>query len=278
MYAGTTLTPLSGKLIGAHQKIDRVARRLLSERLKDDSFFPTTKQILNFEGYNGPDSIKRKSPSVDEPWHFYAPFDDSDSVLIDAINNHYNELVKNLKEKNRERASFEAAWLAHAIVDGLTPAHHYPYEEKLAELRGEGMESRDSVKEKLVISGENRRETVKNNWKMWGPKGLLSTHGLFEIGVASLSKPLSFNGAAITDAEILKIHEIGVGEFFKNRAREIAVKDLYAVYYKKGWTLKLMVEIRNVLMPTIINTVTLAWYSSLIDANLVKLPKHKANQ
>ena len=272
MYAGTTLTPLSGKLLGAHQKIDRVARRLLHDRDIDDTIFPTTKQILNFEGYSGPDSIKRKSPSVDEPWHFYSPFNDEDSVLISAIENHYKELVKVLKEGNRERASFEAAWLAHAIVDGLTPAHHYPYEEKLAELRGEGMESRDSVKEKIVISGDTRRETVKNNWKMWGPKGLISTHGLFEMGVASLSKPLSFNGAAITDAEILKIHEIGVGEFFKNRAREIAVKDLYSIYYKKGWTLKRMVEIRNVLMPTIINTVTLAWYDALIDAGLVKLP------
>jgi len=274
MYAGTTLTPLSGKLLGAHQKIDRVARRLLKDKLKDNTIFPTTKQILGFEGYAGPDAIKRKSPSVDEPWHFYSPFNDNDDVLIKAITLHYNELVKVLKDNNRERSSFEAAWLAHAIVDGLTPAHHYPYEEKLAELRGEGMESRDSVKEKLVISGETKREAVKNNWKMWGPKGLISTHGMFEIGVASLSKPLSFNDAEITDSEILKFHELGIGEFFKNRAREIAVKDLYSTYMKKGWTLKLMVEVRNVLMPTIINTVTLAWYSSLIDANLVELPKN----
>ena len=273
MYAGTTLTPLSGKILGAHQKIDRVARRLLKEKLIDNTVFPTTKQILHFEGYAGPDAIKRKSPSVDEPWHFYSPFDDDDSALIKAIEGHYKELIKVLKDSNKERSAFEAAWLAHAITDGLTPAHHYPYEEKLAELRGEGMESRDSVKEKIVLHGETRRETVKNNWMMWGPKGLISTHGLFELGVASLSKPLSFNGAKINKSQINEFQEIGIGEFFKRRAREIAVKDLYNVYSKRGWTLKLMVDIRNMLMPTIINTVTVAWYSALKEADLINPPK-----
>ena len=273
MYAGTTLTPLSGKILGAHQKIDRVARRLLKDKLIDNTVFPTTKQILHFEGYAGPDAIKRKSPSVDEPWHFYAPFDDEDSALIKAIEGHYKELIKVLRDSNKERSAFEAAWLAHAITDGLTPAHHYPYEEKLAELRGEGMERRDSVKEKIVLHGETRRETVKNNWMMWGPKGLISTHGLFELGVASLSKPLSFNGAKIKKSQINEFQEIGIGEFFKRRAREIAVKDLYTVYSKRGWTLKLMVDIRNMLMPTIINTVTVAWYSALKEADLINPPK-----
>ncbi len=275
MYSGTTLTPISGRVLGSHQKIDRVARRLLSEMIKDNTVFPTTRQILHFEGYKGPDAIKRKSPAVDEPWHFFSPFDDSDADIVNTINDHYLELVKVLKEGNNERSSFEAAWLAHAIVDGLTPAHHYPYEEKLSELRGENMETRDSVKEKLVVQGDNKRETVKNNWKMWGPKGLISTHGIFEFGVASLSAPLSFNKAMPTEVEEREILDKGIKIFFRNRAREIAVKDLYTTFYKKGWTLKLMVEIRNSLMPTIINTVTLAWYSALVDAGLVDLPKPK---
>ncbi len=48
--------------------------------------------------------------------------------LIELIKEHYKNLVKELQANNSERISFEAAWLAHAIVDGLTPAHHYPYE------------------------------------------------------------------------------------------------------------------------------------------------------
>ena len=129
MYSGTTLTKFSGRVFGAHQNIDRVARRHLAKLLPDNSAFPSIRQILHFEGINGPDGIKRKSPAVDEPWHYYNPFDRADTKLIELIQSHYANLVAALKANNQERAGFEAAWLAHAIVDGLTPAHHYPYEE-----------------------------------------------------------------------------------------------------------------------------------------------------
>src|SRR3954467_334624 len=122
MYSGSTMTPLSGRILGAHQKIDSVARRNL-ERMMPGCKFPRSRQIMHFEGKNGPDAIKRKSPAKDEPWHYYSPFDDDDSQLIELIRDHYNELVKRLKDGNKERTAFEAAWLAHAIVDGLTPAH-----------------------------------------------------------------------------------------------------------------------------------------------------------
>jgi hypothetical protein len=60
MYSGTTLTPISGRLFGAHQKIDRVARKSF-ESLTPKAEFPAIKEILHFEGVNGPDAIKRKS-------------------------------------------------------------------------------------------------------------------------------------------------------------------------------------------------------------------------
>lgn len=97
MYSGTSLTPLSGRVMGTHQKIDRVCRLHLKNLLENDQDFPGIKAILQFEGYNGPDSIKRKSPARDEPWHFYSPFNDDDSKLIELINQHYNQLVKDLK-------------------------------------------------------------------------------------------------------------------------------------------------------------------------------------
>ncbi len=187
MFAGTTLTPLSGRLVGAHQKIDRLAHKFLRELTNKPHVFPGIRTILHFEGSGGPDAIKRKSPAVDEPWHYYNPFDDTDNQLIDLIVGHYDELVKALKAKDDVRAAFEAAWMSHAIVDGLTPAHHYPYEEKLTELRGgEGIQGRTTYKEKLVMPGETRRAQMHNNWEMWGSKGLLSTHFLFECWYRSL--------------------------------------------------------------------------------------------
>ena len=37
MYSGTTFTNKSGSIMGAHQKIDRVARNNISKLLDDDS-------------------------------------------------------------------------------------------------------------------------------------------------------------------------------------------------------------------------------------------------
>jgi len=126
MYAGTTFRRDSGRIVGVHQKIDRASRRLLKKLIGKDAAFPSISQILHFEGINGPDGIKRKSPSKDEPWHYIDPTKDDDRALIGLINDHMANLVVALRTKNDERAAFEAAWLAHAIVDGLTPAHHYP--------------------------------------------------------------------------------------------------------------------------------------------------------
>ena len=271
MYSGTTLTNASGRIMGAHQKIDRVARNHLTKLLNDDELFPSSRKILHFEGKNGPDGIKRKSPAKDEPWHYYSPFDDDDSRLLELIRQHYDLLVKELVANNRERAAFEAAWLAHALVDGLTPAHHYPYEQKLSELRGgEGLETRTTIKGKLVMPGINRRDQVKNNWKMWGPKGLITTHGLFELGIATLIAPLSFSESLPSEKDIKLVRDLGIAELFKRQAREIAVLGMFERYYKRGWTTKLAYDVRQTLTPAIIKTVTLAWYSALHDAGLVE--------
>ncbi len=274
MYSGTTLTKYSGRVMGAHQKIDHVARRQLTRLLPDDTLFPNIRNILQFEGRNGPDGIKLKSPAKDEPWHFYSPFNDDDSALIGLIRDHYDRLVTELKSGNQERTAFEAAWLAHALVDGLTPAHHYPFEEKLVELMGgRGLETRTSVLKKNIIHGSTTREWLSNNWKMWGPKGLRTAHGLFEIGIASLIKPLSFGEAQPSQRELAMVHEIGLIEWFKRMAREVAVLDLYDRYTKRGWTPKLAYQVRHKLGPTLVQTVTLAWYSALCDAKLVESKK-----
>lgn len=271
MYSGTTLNKTSGRIMGAHQKIDRVARNNLSQLVADDRLFPKAGKILHFEGVNGPDGIKKKSPGVNEPWHYFNPFDDTDRVMVDLVESHYKFLVKELGDGNSEKVAFEAAWLAHTIVDGLTPPHHYPYEEKLAELRGgEGNETRTSLKEKVILPGATRREQVKNNWKMWGPKGLLSSHGTFELGVAAIIAPLSFNSSMPTHEEIDRFRQMGIGDWFTNTAREVAVMDMFTRYHKKGWTPKLTMDVRSKLLPLIIKHVTLAWYSAMVDAKIIK--------
>jgi hypothetical protein len=271
MYSGTTLTRMSGRVVGAHQKIDRVARKHLGKLINDQSVFPQARKILQFEGKNGPDAIKRKSPAKDEPWHYTNPFDDDDNQLEDLIAQHFDQLVVELKNKNTERTAFEAAWLAHAVVDGLTPAHHYPYEQKLVELRnGKGIETRTTYREKLIMPGDTVGKKVKNNWKMWGPRGLIMSHMMFEFGVAAIISPLGFGDATPTKSQVKNAVEIGPVELFRRAAKEVAVLDMYEHFHKKGWTPKLAWQVRHKLGPTVVQTVTLSWYLALREAGMTK--------
>ena len=269
MYSGTTLKGSKhfDAWFGAHQKIDRTARRHL-ELLLPGTHFPQRKSILRFEGLDGPDGIKRKTPAQGEPWHYIDPTDGSDTQLLDIISDHYTNLITALREHNDARSGFEAAWLAHAIVDGLTPAHHYPYEEELVRLRGgAGIETRTSPKEKLVIPGDTLPQRLSNNWQMWGDKGLLATHIAFEIGVAVMLTPLRLKRAFPTESELQKIPKIDVREFFMERAKQINDLQMYQLFYKSGWTPKLASITRKQLVPTIVNTVTLVWYAAADEAS-----------
>jgi hypothetical protein len=266
MYSGTTLTSFSGRIIGAHQKIDRVARRHV-EDIMPGTGLPKIKTILHFEGDNGPDAIKRKSPSKDEPWHFLQPYDEDDTQLIDQITEHYKQLVIALKGDNDVRAAFEAAWLAHAMVDGLTPAHQYPYEEKLVELRsGQEIGTRTNLKERLVMSGEKPSRQVKNNWKMWGPKGLFTTHAAFECGVATLIAPLNLRNAVPSEQQISDLTKEGLAKWYRQQAKDIADWKLYDTFYKSGWTTGLARRVRKELAPKLVCVVTAVWYSAAKEA------------
>jgi hypothetical protein len=276
MYSGMMIfTKYSGRIMGAHQKIDRVARKHLS-KLVQEGVFPEAKKIVYFEGSRGPDSIKVKSPAKDEPWHFFDPFDDNDTQILEHISDHYKRLVKELKADNQERIAFEAAWLSHAIVDGLTPAHHYPYEKKLGELRGgEDLESRNTYRKKLIMPGTTKRQTLKNNWGMWGSKGLYTTHMTFELGIAAIIAPLSFSDSVPKKKALEAAQKLGLNELFKRTAREIGVLDMYTRYYEKGWTPKLAYDVRHKLGPLIINNVTLAWYLALLESGKIKLEDYE---
>lgn len=190
--------------------------------------------------------------------------------MLELIELHYKELVKQLKKGTPERAAFDAAWLAHALVDGLTPAHHFPYEEKLTELRGGGLEERNSIKNKILIPGETPGESVKNNWQMWGFGGLMSMHAAFEAGVAIIMAPISMKKGRPSESDLELLANIGYEEFFKRAAREIAMLDMYDRFHAKGWTPKLVRDVRNHLGPVIIKTVCITWYSAMRDAGLLK--------
>jgi hypothetical protein len=268
MWSGSLLTNFSGSLTGAHQRINRIAYKYVKKH-DSNNIFPDIKDILHFEGKNGPDGIKAKSPAQDEPWHYFNPHNTEDTDVIEFIKLHFNALVDSLKESNRQKSAFEASWLAHAIVDGLTPAHHYPYEEELEKLRGEPKQTRSSIKRKIIIPGTTKVEMVKNNWKMWGAKGLFTTHGTFELGVAMILMIVErkYNKIKLDEKTIA---EIGIDDYFRNTAKVITLLNLYETYYKSGWTTKLSNQVRKILLPTIIKTVAETWLYALKQSKAVK--------
>lgn len=256
MYSGTTFNHKSGNIFGVHQKIDKAAYSLFRDLAPEG--FPDITSILHFEGKNGPDGIKGKTPSKDEPWHFIDPADMDDKDLLKHIKSHQYNLGIAIKERNQHRAAFEAAWLAHAVVDGLTPAHHYPLEEHLEEKRGEGLETRNSIRKKILIPGETKREKLRNNWEFWGAKGVMTTHFLFELGVAGAVTPFP-KLSTIPQEDIEYVRKYSFEEYFLEKLKYISTLEMYEMFSQKGWTTRLGHQTRRELIPTITYAVTLAW-------------------
>lgn len=266
MYAGTTFRRDSGRIIGVHQRIDRVARRHLKKHITPAAAFPTIGQILHFEGKNGPDGIKRKSPAKDEPWHYIDPAKPDDRALLDMIADHIFNLAAALKIANTQRAAFEAAWLAHAVVDGLTPAHHYPLNDKIEELWGKPRHERLTIKDKNIIQGINRRDTISKNWQYWGAGGVFTAHFMFEWGVASVIAPDRFETSGPTSEDIIRLRRDGFEAIFMDSLRRIDAMKMYEEFGRKGWTRALANQTKKELVPEIIKTVCLAWYQASLDA------------
>jgi len=264
MYSGTTFNKKSGSFLGVHQRIDRIAR-LKIEQYRKGAFFPEIKNILHFEGKNGPDGIKRKSPARDEPWHYIDPTLPSEGTLLVQISNHQLNLKQAIKVKDEHRAAFEAAWLAHCVVDGLTPAHHYPLEEKLERLRGESLLTRTSLRKKLIISGNSPRQRVKNNWEIWGARGMMTSHVLFELGVASAMTPANISKIVISKIDIETLKNEGFETIFCRHLAQIHTLKMYDTFRHKGWTRQLARQTRRDLIPVIIQSVALAWLSVLVE-------------
>ena len=257
----------SGDLIGTHQKLDKSARRMLTKYVPAASRkFPSIDEILHFEGINGPDGLKRKSPGVDEPEHFIIP-DKDDGVLINYIHNHYYNLVQALKKKNRVRASFEAAWMAHVITDGLTPAHHYPYRKVVDELMSDQDYKRlFGVQIKGIMRGHNLAEAARNNWLYWGAGGVMTKHIAFEYGVAYTITPLPLRALMPKNIKQQDFNDLNIDKIFYDALARVDALRMYDSFLQKGWTTELVVQTREVLIPEIVRAITLAWAAAFAEA------------
>lgn len=268
MYAGFITPKRVVKSAGIHQRLDVAAYKMISHYLPAEAF-PDIDAILSFEGYNGPDGLnskiglKPKGSDLDgkdthNPSHLYDPVTDTGDVPA-HIQSHYDGLVRCLLAGDMVRGSFEAAWLAHYVGDGLTPAHHWPLEEKVAEA---AQHSANSLENGDV--GKVTAFLVKN-WALWGAKGHMSTHVNFEMGIAFalLIFPIR---ATFTDADLASARQLGPVDYFKAEAREVAGLELYQRFYKEGWNNDIASTVKKVLAPQTARTIGIIWLLALLEA------------
>jgi hypothetical protein len=263
MYSGTTLRRDSGRLVGAHQKIDRVARRHLEKHVKNRTNFPTISAILHFEGKNGPDGIKLKSPMQDEFEHVIDPSDPNDTMLLTIIDDHIFNLSDALRHNNYERASFESAWLAHAIVDGLTPPHHFNLDDEARMNWISNNAKITKLKDGYIARDAKKRSGFIEKWGSWGSGGVVA-HIMFELGVASVITPGSFKQCTLIDEDIDQLKSDGFEKMYNGIIHEVYEMDMYNIFCKKGWTRDLARKAKAILVPEMIRSVQLAWYQAVI--------------
>lgn len=269
MYSRATPFQKADKIAGTHQKIDRAARLVLREIISKNQklskiHFPKIDEILIFEGNGGPDGIKTKSPGKDEPWHFVEPYGDL-TPIQNYVENHLFNLSKALASENYVRASFEAGWMAHAITDALTPAHQYPMTDKIIEISGKKPEERDKLIKKMFLSGENWRERILNNWEYIGPKGVMSSHMFYEMGVATMITSVSARKLSKMP-EKDEIQIVLNGDFmtlFEEKIKWVADQKYYETYLENGWTTILARDTKQELLPEISKIVALGWLEGI---------------
>lgn len=266
MYSGFITRKRVIKKIGTHQRFNSGAYRLISGFTRPGSF-PELKKILHFEGLNGPDGLKIKSPGKDDPNHSYDPYS-GEGEVIEQIQNHYAGLVRALRHKDMVRSAFEASWLAHFVTDGMCPAHHIIYHKEIDHLR-----PNPSVKSrwhKHVIKGDGLKDSIKRNWLVWGRGGIITNHLNFEMGMASMM--LTKKGPeSLTWDKVNSAWRLGACEFFKVEATKIANLKIYDSFCSQGWTAEIAKAVRRHVIPATAEALATIWILAYLEAELAEV-------
>lgn len=231
--------------VGTHQKFDRTAYSLINKKLEPDKF-PARSLIINFEGSGGPDGLKFKGNYTTD--HMWDPVNKI-GQLPTWIEIHYQNLVKALKEDDIVKASFEAGFMAHYLTDSLTPAHHLSHKFILEEYEG---------------------KKYRKRWKIYGHKGILSTHVAFETGISSA---IFFTPIKVSFDEKLhkRIRKDGIKKVVMQESLAISKHNIYEQFLQKGWSAKLAKTIKATVVKRIPQLISAAWLSAYEEAyNITK--------
>lgn len=227
--------------VGTHQKFDRTAYGLIKHKIESGKF-PSRAQIINFEGSGGPDGLKFKGNYTTD--HMWDPVNKI-GQLPTWIEIHYNNLVKALRDDDIVKAAFEAGFMAHYLTDSLTPAHHLSHKFILEEYEG---------------------KKHRKRWKIYGHKGILSTHVAFESGISSA---IFFNPIKVEfDAKLFsRIKKDGIKDVVMHESLAISKLNIYDQYLRRGWNTKLVKVIKATVVKRIPQLIAATWLAAYQEAH-----------
>lgn len=243
MNSGFFSHATKGRLLnsrGTHQKFDRTAYNLLRTRIEENKF-PAISLLLRFEGYGGPDGLKLKGKYKSD--HLWDPVNKIGHLPI-WIETHYKNLILALKKGDLEKAAFEAGFMAHYLTDSMTPAHHLSHQ---------------------YILEEYANSKYRRRWKVYGHKGLLSTHVAFEAGVSSaiLFTPIK---AQFDKTLLQNIKKNGIKQAVMDETLSISKHKMYDQFLRKGWNAKLAKTVKATVVKRIPQLLAAAWLAAYEEA------------
>ena len=265
MYSGFITSKRIMPAVGVHQRFNMAAYRMISPYFAEGTF-PAIRQLMHFEGINGPDGLKVKSPGRHDPGHLYDP-ETGEGDIPQLIADHYRNLVAALRQQDLIRVGFDAAWMAHYICDGLTPAHHFPLDKDVAKQSEHSKRIPKRYKYTVIVPGTNLIDTLRRSWAIWGGKGLLTTHFNFEVGVAAALVGFRIKSKLDHD-KLAQARSMGLLPFFASEAKAVASLEMYETFYKYGWNSVLARMVKNQLAPQITQTIAIAWLLAYLEAGL----------
>ncbi len=230
--------------VGTHQKFDRTAYDLLKKRIDKDKF-PPRSLILKFEGSGGPDGLKFKGNYNTD--HLWDPVNKIGHLPL-WIEVNYKNFVQALKDGDMVKASFEAGFMAHYLTDSLTPAHHLSHKFVLEEYEG---------------------KKYRKRWKVYGHKGLLTSHVAFESGISSaiFFTPIT---VAFDETLLASIKKDGIKSVVGHESLAISKHKIYDQYLQKGWSAGLARTVKVTVVKRIPQLIAAAWLAAYDEAYSVK--------
>jgi len=138
--------------------------------------------------------------------------------------------------------------MAHYLTDSLTPAHHLSHKFILEEYEG---------------------KKYRKRWKIYGHKGILSSHVAFETGISSA---IFFTPIKVSFDD--KLHKLirkdGIKKVVMQESLAISKHNIYEQFLQKGWSAKLAKTIKATVVKRIPQLISAAWLSAYEEAYSTK--------